>query len=143
MRTQEQEDEFSLFLFKIGAFLVIFFAIFIPSCSWFILPSVNVYIEQKGGEAELARADSNRKIRVLEAEAEKESAKALAEAEIIRAHGVAKANEIIGGSLTNNEAYLRYLWIQGLQNNAGQTVYIPTEAGLPILEANPNIRGKL
>lgn len=143
MRTREEEDKFYRFIFKMGATLVVFFVLFIPCCSAFIVPNINVYVEQKGGEAELARADSNRKIRVLEAEAEKESAKALAEAEIIRAHGVAKANEIIGGSLTNNEAYLRYLWIQGLQNNAGQTVYIPTEAGLPILEANPNIRGKL
>ena len=143
MRTQEDEDKFYLSVFNTGAFLVIFLVLFIPCCSAFIIPNVNVYIEQKGGEAELARADSNRKIRILEAEAEMESAKSLAEAEIIRARGVAEANEIIGGSLTNNESYLRYLWIQGLQHNPGQTVYIPTEAGLPILEANPNVRGKL
>lgn len=31
---------------------------------------------------------------------------------------------------------LRYLWIQGLQEGATpQVVYVPTEAGLPILEA--------
>ena len=100
-------------------------------------PKYNVYAERLTGEAELARAESNRKIAVAEAEARKESAKQLAEAEVIRAEGVAKANKIIGDSLKNNEAYLRYLYITGLTDNGSgaQTIYIPTEAGLPILEA--------
>lgn len=100
-------------------------------------PKYNVYSQRLAGEAELARAESNRKIAIAEAEAKKESAKQLAEAEIIRAEGVAKANTIIGDSLKNNEAYLRYLYITGVtdNNNGAQTIYIPTEAGLPILEA--------
>ena len=100
-------------------------------------PKYNVYSQRLTGEAELARAESNRKIAVAEAEAKKESAKQLAEAEVIRAEGVAKANKIIGDSLKNNEAYLRYLYITGLTDNGSgaQTIYIPTEAGLPILEA--------
>ena len=67
----------------------------------------------------------------------KESAKMLGEAEVERARGVAEANKIIGESLHNNEAYLRYLWINGLKDNghAPQVIYVPTEAGLPILEA--------
>jgi hypothetical protein len=48
---------------------------------------------------------------------------------------VAKANKIIGDSLTGNEGYLRYLWIQGLQTNNMQVVYVPTEANLPIMES--------
>ena len=106
----------------------------------FINPMISVYQERKYGEAELARADSNRKIKILEAEAEMEGANALAEAEIRRARGVAESNKIIGDSLQGNESYLRYLWVQGLQTNQMQTIYIPTEAGLPILEANPNVR---
>ncbi|OLX60112.1 hypothetical protein DB99_07995 [Salmonella enterica subsp. enterica serovar Heidelberg] len=70
-----------------------------------------------------------------EALAKKESAKMLADAEIERAKGVAKANQIIGDSLRNNEEYLRYLWIDGLQQNKSQVIYVPTEANLPILEA--------
>jgi hypothetical protein len=55
-------------------------------------------------------------------------------AEIIKAEATAKANQILGDSLKNNENYLRYMWIQ--QINADKEVYyIPTEAGLPILEA--------
>lgn len=101
-------------------------------------PQYNVYNQKLAGEAELARAESNRKIAIAEAEAKRESAKALSEAEIIRAEGVAKANSIIGDSLKNNEAYLRYLYITGLNDSddkGNKIIYVPTEAGLPILEA--------
>ena len=96
---------------------------------------MNVWQQSKVGEAELARAESNRQIATLEAVAKKESAKSLADAEVIRAEGVAKANKIIGDSLSGNEGYLRYLWIQGLQTNQMQVVYVPTEANLPIMES--------
>jgi regulator of protease activity HflC (stomatin/prohibitin superfamily) len=95
----------------------------------------DVWAQRKAGEAELAHAESNRQIKTLEAKASEESAKHLAQAEIIRARGVAEANQIIGNSLQGNEAYLKYLWIQGLQTNQMQVVYVPTEANLPILEA--------
>lgn len=99
-------------------------------------PRYGVYQKELAGQAELARATQNRQIKIQEANAEKEAAKALAEAEVERARGVAEANKIIGDSLKGNEAYLRYLWIQGLQQGATpQVVYVPTEAGLPILEA--------
>ena len=102
---------------------------------WY-LPQYFVYQQGLKGEAELARAQQNRQIKIQEAMAMKESAKMLAEAEVERAKGVAEANKIIGDSLKGNEAYLRYLWIQGLQQGATpQVVYVPTEAGLPILEA--------
>lgn len=94
-----------------------------------------VWSYRQRGLAELALAENNRKIAICEAQACKESAKEFAEAEVIRARGVAEANRIIGDSLQGNEAYLRYRWIEGLQTNQMQTVYIPTEAGLPILEA--------
>lgn len=96
----------------------------------------DVWAQGKEGEAELARAESNRQIKTLESQAAMEGAKYLAQAEIIRARGVAEANKIIGDSLNGNESYLRYLWIQGLNQGHSHTVYIPTEAGLPILEAN-------
>lgn len=101
----------------------------------FINPFVHVWQESMTGKAELARAESNRNIVTCEAQAKKDSAKCLADAEVIRAQGVAKANKIIGDSLQNNDGYLRYLWIQGLQTNQMQVVYVPTEANLPILES--------
>lgn len=98
-------------------------------------PTYSVWQKELAGKAELKQAQWNRQIAVQEAEAKKESAKYLAEAEVTRAHGVAKANRIIGESLRENEAYLRYLWIQGLQDGSSEVIYIPTEANLPILEA--------
>ena len=101
-----------------------------------ITPIYNVWNQELHGKAELARAESNRKISVLEAQSKQEAAKMLAQAEIERAKGVAEANKIIGSSLKGNEDYLRYLWIDSLHNKENSIIYIPTEAGLPILEAN-------
>lgn len=56
-----------------------------------------------------------------------------AEIEVARAEGVSKSNLIIANSLS--EKYLRYQWIQGLQKNDLQVVYVPTEASIPIMEA--------
>lgn len=98
-------------------------------------PQYRVYSQRQEGMAELARAESNRKIKIAEAQAKFESAKMLAQAEVETAKGVAQANTIIGNSLKNNPEYLRYLWIQGLQDKDNNTIYVPTEAGLPILEA--------
>ncbi len=98
-------------------------------------PQYNVYSQRMEGQAKLAEAESSRQIAVQEAKAKLESAKMLADAEVARAHGVAGANKIIGDSLKNNDAYLRYLWINNLNTGSNETIYIPTEAGLPILEA--------
>jgi hypothetical protein len=119
---------------RLVAYLASLFILFI-SLPIAFGPIYTVWSQRLAGEAELAKAESSRKIRILEARAEQESAKSLAEAEVIRAEGVSKANKIIGDSLQNNEGYLRYLWIQGLQNNHTQVVYVPTEANLPILES--------
>ena len=101
-------------------------------------PKYNVYNQRMEGQAILAHAQSSREVAVAEAKAKMESASLLADAEIARAKGVAAANKIIGESLKGNEAYLRYLWIQALaeSDKAGQVIYVPTEANLPILEAS-------
>lgn len=99
------------------------------------VPQYWVYQQNLAGQAELAEAEWTKKIMIEDAKAKKESARLLAEAEIERAHGVAEANAIIGDSLRDNEAYLRYLWIQGLHDGKNETIYIPTEANLPIIEA--------
>jgi len=99
-------------------------------------PQYKVYEQRLAGEAMLAHAQAAKEVAVAEAKAKMESATLLAEAEVERAKGVAQANEIIGESLKNNEAYLRYLWIDGLESNNPTVIYVPTEAGLPILEAH-------
>jgi regulator of protease activity HflC (stomatin/prohibitin superfamily) len=102
-------------------------------------PKYDVYSQEMSGKAELAKATSNRQIKIAEAAATEEAAKHLAQAEIERAKGVAQANKIIGDSLRGNEDYLRYLWIHNLaeaESKGAEVIYIPTEANLPILEAS-------
>ena len=103
-------------------------------------PKYEVWQQGLKGEAELNRAQQNRKIAVNEAEAKRDAAKMLAQAEVERAHGVAEANKIIGEGLRGHEEYLRYLWLMGLEHvanspNGSTVIYVPTEANLPILEA--------
>lgn len=102
----------------------------------------SVWAAGKVGEAQLAEATYSRQIAVKEADAKAAAAVELAKAEVIRARGVAKANKIIGQSLNNNEAYLRYLWIQTLESPQNKVIYVPTEANLPILEASRLIKKK-
>lgn len=98
-------------------------------------PYYLVWQQKMAGEAELAKAKQNRQIKIAEAEAESESAELHAAAEVKRAKGVAEANKIIGDSLQGHHEYLLYLWITGLDRNGQDVIYVPTEAGLPILEA--------
>ena len=116
--------------------VVIFFSVLTILGGMYGCPIYSVWEQGLSGEAELKKAEWNRQIKVKEAEAHLQSAKSLADAEIVRAHGVAEANKIIGKSLNGNEAYLRYLWISNLTHeNTKEVIYVPTEAGMPILEA--------
>lgn len=76
----------------------------------------------------------------LQKEFELTKARKDAEIEVARAEGVAKSNLIIANSITEN--YLRYKWIEGLQRNDMQVVYIPTEGGMPILEAGRVVKNE-
>jgi regulator of protease activity HflC (stomatin/prohibitin superfamily) len=94
-------------------------------------PLYNVWAQSLQGKAE----EYTRQVAVLEAQAKKDSAQQLADAEVIRATGVAKANQIIGNSLKDNREYLQYLYITGLEegsNKGNVTIYVPTEGGMPV-----------
>jgi hypothetical protein len=106
----------------------------IAGCAY-IQPQYAVYQQRLAGQAKLAEAESSRKIAIEEAKALQESAEYKAQAERIRAQGVADANRIIAEGLGGPEGYLRYLYIDALSQRHGDVIYIPTEAGLPILEA--------
>lgn len=98
-------------------------------------PQYNVWQQSLAGKAELQKAEFTRQVAVLEAQAKKDSAQQLADAEIIRAQGVAKANQIIGDSLKDNREYLQYLYITGIEDgakNGNVTIYVPTEGGMPV-----------
>ena len=100
-------------------------------------PKYAVYKQQKDGEALLAHARSSKEVQVMEAKAKYESASLLSQSDTIRAHGIARSNEIIGQSLKDNEAYLHWLRIDQLKDTKDQVIYIPsTNLGMPVLEAN-------
>lgn len=109
-------------------------------------PKYRVYTQTMRGTAALREAEWTKKIQIEEARGQEEAAimkaearitqaRAEGQAELERAKATAEANKIIGDSLKGNDDYLRYLWIMGLQDANGERIYIPTEAGLPILEA--------
>jgi len=109
--------------------------LFVVALFW-IFPTYNVWSREMAGKAELAEATWNRQIKIEEAQANLEAEKLNALAEIERAKGAAESIKIEGGSLTEN--YIKYLWIRQLSTGEKQLIYVPTEAGLPILEATRN-----
>ena len=99
------------------------------------VPYYNVWQQEMSGRAEFAKAEQNRKIKIEEAKANLEAEKLNAQAEIERAKGAAEAIRIENGSLT--PSYIQYHWVRQQSNLNDKTViYVPTEANLPILEAN-------
>ena len=100
----------------------------------YIGPKYSVWQQEMAGKAEFAKAEQNRKIKIEEAKANLEAEKLNAQAEIERAKGAAEAIRIENGSIT--PAYIQYLWVrQQNANTNNKIIYIPTEAGLPVLEA--------
>lgn len=97
-------------------------------------PKYNIWRQEMRGKAQYAEAEQNRKIKICEAEANLEAEKRNAQAEIERAKGAAEAIAIENGSLT--PTYIQYLWVRQQNANVNnKIIYIPTEAGLPVLEA--------
>lgn len=82
----------------VATFVLTFILAIIILCMWGC-PRYNVYQQKKEGEAQLGKAQYNRQVAVAEANAKYESAKLLADADTIRAHGIAQSNQIIGRSL--------------------------------------------
>lgn len=102
-------------------------------------PQYYVYTSRLGGEAELAHAEYSKRVAVQTSQARLDSAKLEAQTDVARAEGVAKANKILAESLGGPEGYLRWKYIQMLEDTANakgrDVIYVPTEANLPILEA--------
>ena len=116
------------------AMLGIVLIIIIGICALFwVIPQYDVYARELAGKAELKQAEWNRQIAIQEAQAELESATLKKQSDIIRAEGIAEANTIISKSLTKE--YIQWKWVEGLHDGSSETIYIPTEANMPILEA--------
>lgn len=117
-----------------------FIALFVIVGLMWGIPTYNVWQREMSGKAELAEAEWSRKIQIEEAQANLESEKLNAQSEVERAKGMSEAIRIEGGALT--PTYIQYLWVRQNKFNDKTTIYIPTEANLPILEANRVQRGE-
>lgn len=102
-------------------------------------PNYRVWQKEQSGRAILAEARFSRQVRIEEAKAQLESAELLSEAEVKRAQGLRRATEEVREAFGGPDNYLRYLYIQALEQRDGEPqakiIYVPTEAGIPILEA--------
>lgn len=103
-------------------------------------PRYNVYEQEMDGQAQLQKAESTRRFKVLEAQAEYDSSILKAKAEVERSKGLAQANEILAKGLGGPENYLRWKFIEAISSNGDhgikQIIYLPTEVGIPIMEAS-------
>lgn len=122
--------------------LVSFIVLAVILLSMWAMPKYKIYRLEMRGIASLEEAKWEKRVAIEEAKAVDESADYLKSAGIKRAQGVAEENEIIGNSLAGNEAYLRYLWIQGMKDENSEVYYIATEAGMPILEAGRSVSSR-
>lgn len=101
---------------------------------FFLFQASKVYSKQQTGRAQLAEAEFSKQVQIEEARANLESQKLNAQAEVERAKGAAQAIEIEDGKLS--ERYIQYLYVQNLEKLDTQLIYVPTEGGLPLLEAS-------
>lgn len=134
---QDEVDEAKFFIKTasiIAALILILASGLLYGC-----PQYNIYSQRMQGEANLAHAQYNSQVQVQDAQGQLDASKHLADRDIERARGVAEANKIIGNSLKDNEAYLRWLFVDSLKETHNQVIYVPTESQLPILEAGKRI----
>lgn len=117
----------------IGIFLVIVASI--GFLFWFF-PVYGVWASEKAGQADLAGAHFEQQVQVAQANGRLQAAEANKKAAIVEAEAVAAQIKLIGDGLKNDSLYLRWQWIKMMEETDNHnTIYVPTEAALPILEA--------
>lgn len=122
--------------------LTIAFLLFLVILMMWGCPRYRVYSQRKEGEAMLAHSVAAKEVMVNEAKAKFEAAAYLTQADTVRAHGIARSNQIIGNSLKENQDYLKWLWIDKLDMAQSQVIYVATETNMPIMEAGRSLKIK-
>jgi hypothetical protein len=100
-------------------------------------PMWSVWAAHQEGLADLQRAKREQQIQIAEAQSRLDAAELNKQAAIIEAQAVSEQIKCIGRELSNHDLYLRWQWIKMMEDMDTQTntIYVPTEANLPILEA--------
>lgn len=102
---------------------------------WFF-PVYGVWSSEKSGQADLAAAHFEQQVQVTQANGRLRAAESNKKAAIVEAEAVAAQIKLIGNELKSESLYLRWQWIKMMEETTNHsTIYVPTEASLPILEA--------
>lgn len=121
---------------EIGGIALVGVLVFIGFCMW-VFPVYGVWSAHKSGQADLAQAMNEQQIQIAEAQSRLNAAELNKKAAIIEAEAVAAQIVAIGEKLTEHDLYLKWQWIKMMEDrdSSSDTIYVPTEAGLPLLEA--------
>lgn len=103
-------------------------------------PHWRVWAAHQRGQADLAQAKNEQQIQIATAQSRLAAAELNKQAAIIEAQAVAAQVKEIGTELSHHDLYLRWQWIKMMEDTLktgteSQVIYVPTEANLPILEA--------
>lgn len=115
----------------IGLVVLILFWVLVGYPRW------RVWASHQEGLADLQRAKNEQQIQIAQAQSRLDAATLNKQAAVIEAQAVALQITEIGQQLTAHDLYLKWQWIKMMEERPNNSViYVPTEAGLPILEAN-------
>jgi hypothetical protein len=99
-------------------------------------PRWRVWAAHQEGLADLANARNEQQVQVAQAQGRLDAANLNKQAAIVEAEAVAAQIKEIGEHLRQHDLYLKWQWIKMMEERPeNSTIYVPTEAGLPILEA--------
>lgn len=99
-------------------------------------PHWRVWASHQRGLADLQMAKNEQQIQIAQAQSRFDAAELNKKASVIEAEAVALQVEAIGKQLTHHDLYLKWQWIKMMEERPeNSTIYVPTEANIPILEA--------
>lgn len=101
-------------------------------------PRWKVWVAHQDGLADLMKARNEQQVQVARAQSRVDAAQLNKQAAIIEAEAVSAQIKEIGTQLTEHGLYLRWQWIKMMEerNSDADTIYVPTEGNLPLLEAS-------
>lgn len=101
-------------------------------------PHWKVWASHQSGLADLTKAKNEQQIQIAQAQSRLDAAELNKQAAVIEAEAVSLQIQEIGAQLTTHNLYLQWQWISMMEKRpaGSSTIYVATEAGLPILEAN-------
>jgi hypothetical protein len=127
--------QLSDFYYPVG----IFFFIILVWILWGY-PRWRVWASHQSGLADLTKAKNEQQIQIAKAQSRLDAAELNKQAAVIEAQAVGLQIAEIGEKLTTHNLYLQWQWIKMMEDRPnGATIYVPTECGLPILEAGRKV----